>query len=124
MNTVNKQRGISTIGLVMVLLLIGFFTLIILKVGPMYLENFSVTTSLDSLKNEPELASKTGLEIQNLLMKRLDINDVENVNAKNIAITRPSTGVLVGVKYEVRKSLFGNIDVVGKFDESVELSSH
>ncbi|MEO5702651.1 MAG: DUF4845 domain-containing protein [Gammaproteobacteria bacterium] len=122
MNTINKQRGMSAIGLVIVLLLIGFFTLITLRVGPMYLENFSVTSSLASLKNEPDIAAKPGIEILQLLMKRLDINDVENVNPKDIAITRISTGVLVSVKYEVRKALVGNFDVVGKFDESVELN--
>ncbi len=124
MNTISKQSGMSAIGLVFVLLLIGFFALVTLKLLPMYLENFSVATSLESLRNEPELGSKTGPEILQLLMKRLDINDVENVTAKNVAITRTAIGAVVNVKYEVRKDLLGNIDVVGKFDESVELSEH
>ncbi|MEO5573410.1 MAG: DUF4845 domain-containing protein, partial [Gammaproteobacteria bacterium] len=74
MKNINRQSGITTISLVIVLLLIAFFTLIILKVGPMYLENFSVVTSMESLKKEPEIASRTGEEILQLLMKRLDIN--------------------------------------------------
>jgi hypothetical protein len=122
MKTINKQGGMTAIGLVFVLLLIGFFTLITLKVGPMYLQNFSVVTSLESLKNEPEIASKSVNEILQLLLKRLDINDVDNVTAKDIAITRTSTGIAVNAKYETRKDLFGNIAVVGKFDERVELN--
>lgn len=122
MKNINRQSGITTIVLVLILLLIAFFTLIILKVGPMYLENFSVVTSMESLKKEPEIASRTGEEILQLLMKRLDINDVDNVKAKDISITRTSTGVEVGAKYEVRKDLFGNIAVVGKFDERVQLN--
>jgi hypothetical protein len=64
----------------------------------------------------------TADEILQLLTKRLEINDVDSVTPKDIAITRTSTGITVDVKYETRKDLFGNIAVVGKFDERVELN--
>ncbi|MEO7557710.1 MAG: DUF4845 domain-containing protein [Gammaproteobacteria bacterium] len=122
MNIIKKQDGMTTIGVLVVLLLIGFFVLITLRLLPMYLESFSVSTALESLKSEPEVASKTGPDILQLLQKRLDINDVEHVGRDNIDIRRTDTGVVISVKYEVRKELWGNIDLVGKFDKSITVN--
>lgn len=122
MNIIKKQDGMTTIGVLIVLLLIGFFVLITLRLLPMYLESFSVSTALESLKSEPEVASKTGPDILQLLQKRLDINDVEHVGRDNIDIRRTDTGVVISVKYEVRKELWGNIDLVGKFDKSITVN--
>ncbi len=122
MNIIKKQDGMSGIGLLIIVLLIGFFALVTFRVVPMYLENFSVVTALESLKNEPEVGSKTGPEILQLLQKRLDINNVENVKRDNIDIQRTDSGLVVKVKYEVRKVFWGNVDIVGRFDKSITVS--
>ena len=49
MNIIKKQDGMSGIGLLIIVLLIGFFALVTFRVVPMYLENFSVVTALESL---------------------------------------------------------------------------
>lgn len=116
-----RQAGMSAIGLIFLLLIIGFVTLITLRLLPMYLENFSVATALESLKNEPELAIKSAPEILSLLQKRLDVNNVDNVKRNNIGIKRNDASVTVSIKYEVRKPLIANLDVVSKFDRSIEV---
>ncbi|MEW6354395.1 MAG: DUF4845 domain-containing protein [Pseudomonadota bacterium] len=119
MQTVNKQQGMSAIGAALLLVLIGFLTLLVLKIAPIYIEGFKVESSLESLKNQPEVAAKTGPEIEQLLLNRLDINDVDSVGPQHIEIKRLDRGVTVSVKYEVRREMFGNVDVVVKFDRSV-----
>ena len=39
----------------------------------------------------------------------------------NVKITRDGQGYVVTVKYEVRRELIGNLDVVGKFEASEDL---
>jgi len=113
------QYGISTVSMALLLLIGGFLVLLGLRLMPIYLEHWKVVSSLESLSNEPELAAKTGPEILDLLMKRLDVNDVDNVSKENVEIKRADTSVSVRVKYEVRKELIGNIDAVAKFDDSI-----
>lgn len=119
MQTINKQRGMSVVTLALLLVLIGFAALVALKLAPIYIEGFKVEASLESLKNQPDVAAKTGPEIERLLLNRLDINDVDNVHHENIEIKRLERGVTVRVKYEVREEMFGNVDVVVKFDRSI-----
>ncbi|HLA75159.1 MAG TPA: DUF4845 domain-containing protein [Gammaproteobacteria bacterium] len=121
MSGINRQRGITTIGLIIILGLIAFFTMITLKLFPIYIEYFQVVTSLESLQSEPDVTSKTKPEIVQLLIKRLDVNNVKSVEAKNIEIKQGPKATVIGINYEVREPLFWNLDVVAKFDKSIEV---
>jgi len=95
MNVYQTQRGMTAIGILIVLSLIAFFTLLVLRLVPPYLENFNVTSSLKSLQQEAGIKDKTPGEIRNLLQRRLDINDVENVKKENVTIEKDrKTGLL------------------------------
>ncbi|HEB78423.1 MAG TPA: DUF4845 domain-containing protein [Methylothermaceae bacterium] len=117
-----RQSGMTLIGMVLVAFLIGFFTLLILKIGPIYLEHYKVITSLKSLEQMPELARKSRREVRSLLEKRLDINMVENVTRDDIQVLKEDGVVTVAVTYEVEKPLFGNLSVVAYFDDQIEVA--
>jgi hypothetical protein len=122
MQSKHNQSGMTMISWVVVLLVLGFFFLIILRMFPIYIDRFKVNSSMESLKIEPELSAKSVPEIRQLLLNRLDINDVDIVVPGNILIERADTGTNVTVKYEDRKNLFGDVDVVVRYDRKVSLS--
>ena len=76
MKSIHRQRGMTPIGWVLVLLLIAFFALISLKLIPIYLESFSVSSVIADLKDEPGIGAKSVREIVSIVEKRLDINNV------------------------------------------------
>lgn len=125
MNVYQTQRGMTAIGILIVLSLIAFFTLLVLRLVPPYLENFNVTSSLKSLQQEAGIKDKTPGEIRNLLQRRLDINDVENVKKENVTIEKDrKTGLLkIAVAYEVRVPIMVNVDAVVSFSDSVEIAA-
>ncbi len=86
-----SQRGITLIGFMIVLALAGFAFLIGAKLFPMYTEFMAVKAAMVQVQNTPGSA-------------RLRQN-----------------GYFLRVAYEVRKPLVYNLDVVGKFEHSVEL---
>lgn len=122
MQSKHNQAGMTMISWIVVLLVLGFFFLITLRMFPIYMDRFKVNSSMDSLKTEPELSLKSVPEIRQMLLNRLDINDVDVVVPANILIERADTGMNVIVKYEDRKNLFGDVDVVVKYDRKVSLS--
>ena len=54
--------------------------------------------------------------------KRLYINYSDNVKPANVKFDRRDNGWTLKVNYEVRRQLVGNLDVVGKFDSSQDLT--
>ncbi len=119
--TYRRQRGITLIGFALILGLIGFFTILILKIGPIYLEHYKVVSSLQSLKEDPALPKKSRREIYSLLNKRFDINMIENVTTDDISVSKEDGVVTVAVTYEVEKPIFGNLSVLVYFDDQIEV---
>ena len=119
--TYRRQRGITMIGFALLLGLIGFFTILILKIGPIYLEHYKVLSSLQSLKEDPSLPKKRRREIFSMLEKRFDINMIENVTTDDISVSKEDGVVTVAVTYEVEKPIFGNLSVLVYFDDQIEV---
>ncbi len=117
----HHQKGMTAIGWLLVLSLIAFFTLITLRLVPAYLEFSKVSSVLESLKNEPGITRKTRGEILGLIGKRFDVNDVYQVDAKQVVVKKDKGVLRVSVNYERREHMIGNIDVVATFDKQVEV---
>lgn len=121
MNRWHHQKGMTAIGWLLVLGLIAFFTLITLRLVPAYLEFAKVTSVLESLQNEPGITRKTRGEIIQMIAKRFDVNDVYQVDAKQVKITKEKGVLTVSINYERREHLVANVDVVTTFDKQVEV---
>lgn len=122
MYNTHTQRGMSLVGFIIVLALIGLFVLVTLKLFPAYMESFKVTAAMESIKSQAGIGEKGKGEVIDMLMKRLDVDDVDNVKPDNIDVRpRDGGGLILGVKYETRGTLFGNLDFVVRYDKSVEL---
>ena len=117
------QRGITLIGFVIVLGLVGFFAYIAMKLVPMYSEFYAVKQALKGLQQEPGIANRDPAKIQDLFFRRLYISYAENVKPEHVKIERVDGGWNMRVDYEVRKPLMANLDVVGKFSADEQLSN-
>ena len=117
------QRGITLIGFVIVLGLVGFFAYIAMKLVPMYSEFYAVKQALKGLQQEPGIANRDPAKIQDLFFRRLYISYAENVKPEHVKIERVDGGWNMRVDYEVRKPLMANLDVVGKFSADEKLTN-
>ena len=117
------QGGMTLIGFIIVLAVIGFFAYIGMKLVPMYSEFYAVKSALKGLKAEPGIANQAPAKIQDLFFRRLYISYSENVKPSNVTLERADGGWVMSVDYEVRKPLIANLDVVGKFSTSESLTN-
>ena len=117
------QGGMTLIGFVIVLGVIGFFAYIAMRLVPMYSEYYADKQALKGLEAEPGIANRDPAKIQDLFFRRLYISYAENVKPANVEIERIESGWEMHVVYEVRKPLVGNLDVVGKFDVTERLTN-
>jgi len=112
----------TLIGFLVVLAVVGFGAYVGMKLFPMYQEFYSVKSSLKGLSNEPGIAGETPEKIEDLFFRRLYINYSENVKPEHVKLTRSDKGWKMDVNYEVRKPMVYNLDVVGKFTATQELT--
>jgi len=118
----HRQQGLTAITIAVILVLIGFFAMLVIRLFPIYMEHFSVASHLKDLGQEGSMASKTNAEILSTLDKRFTIDDVKNVKRENIFIEREKGGpVTVAIEYEVRTPALANVDMVVSFSDEVEL---
>ena len=117
-----NQGGMTLIGFVIVLAVVGFFAYICMKLFPMYSEYYAVKQALKGLQSEPGIGDKDPAKIQDLFFRRLYISYAEDVKPEHVKITRGDNGWLMAVNYEVRKPVIANLDVVGKFSATEKLT--
>jgi hypothetical protein len=117
MQSLKQQNGMTAIGWLIVLALIGFFVLLTLRMLPSYLEYYKVVSSLESLEKESGL--NTPRDIRNLIERRFDISYVESIQPGDVAIKATGPNFRVIADYESRKHIFANVDVVMSFYKEV-----
>lgn len=121
MRTMQKQKGITLIGFVVILAVVGFFAFIIMRLFPVYSEYYGVVQALKAVQTEPGIAQKTPEQIKESLDRKFYISYVTNVKKNNIKVTRKDGGYVVQVKYEVRGPLMYNLEYIASFDKTVQL---
>lgn len=125
MKTRSKVEGITLIGFVVVLCVLGFFAYMAMRLIPMYVEYFGVVKAMEQERSEPGVASKSLDQIRRDLSVKFDTQYVDEANVPPAAIqlVRESGGATLRIAYERRVPFVYNLDIVGTFDKSVSLSN-
>ncbi|PLY14075.1 MAG: DUF4845 domain-containing protein [Sedimenticola sp.] len=116
-----NQKGMTFLSWLIVLALIGFFALLTIKIVPIYLENYTVKSILESLNDEPLITQKTAREVKSMVIRRIDINGIYDLKSDNVTVKK-SPGIMdVKIEYTVQKNMAGNLDIVVKFADQIRL---
>jgi hypothetical protein len=113
------QQGISVIGGLVVLAVVGFFLTAAFKLGPLYLDNSFISAALGGL-NKEDIHNMSNREIRQKLSSQFDINNIRDIDSKQIEIKRERTRTIVTLDYEKRVNFMGNVDVVVTFKNSYD----
>ncbi len=117
-----KQRGMTGLGWMTVIFLICFFAFVGIKLLPVYMENYSVKSIVEAVKQEPNITKKSSGAVRAMIKKRLLINGIRDINNEHITVKKFGGALSVKIEYEVRRPLFGNMDAVMSFKDEFELA--
>lgn len=117
-----RQRGITLIGMLLMVVVLAFMALIAMKVIPMYINYFTIKTTIENIRKEPQLAQMSPIDIQNAIQKRFDIGYVEKITAKDLKIRNERTGRVIELVYAEEQPLFYGLFVVLKVNETIPLA--
>ena len=119
---IRKQKGLTLISFIIVMSIVLFVAFIGMKIGPIYMEYYSVVSAMNGVASERGSGRLSPFDIRVKILNRLYVSySSGNIKEKNIKVTR-GDGVKLRIAYEVRKPVMGNLDVVAKFDKTVRLA--
>lgn len=122
--TKTRQGGISFWGLLVVAAVSAFFMLIFFKLLPSYIEHAKVKTAIEGIAHQPNAIGLEKNEIKAALQRRLDIDDVNEVDLSKSLFVEKKPGVtIIRVTYERRVPLFYNVSALIDFNDSVQVTA-
>ena len=116
----SSQRGMTLLSFLVTIAVAIVLGTLALRLLPAYLNNYKIKSSLEALQSQPEWAARSREDIIGSLQKHWDVDSVDDVTARDIAITREGRNTRVRVAYDVTRPFFRNIDLVIHFDEAIE----
>ena len=115
-----KQFGMSIYALMYVLITVGIAGFIGLKVGPAYLEYYSVKKIMATMANQEVKDAVTVKEIRDGFDRRASIAYVTVVQGSDLEITKDGGETVATAVWTVKSPLFYNVSVVLDFTASTK----
>lgn len=125
----HRQRGITLSGLIYSCIIIGFMAVVAMKLFPLYNEKTKVTFALEKVASTAGSASRSKMELVKSIMRQFEVSDVDRWRteefAKLLKIERKKGSKIktMSLDYEIRGPLFGELDVVLKYENAIPLDN-
>ncbi|VAW86057.1 hypothetical protein MNBD_GAMMA18-573 [hydrothermal vent metagenome] len=120
MHNIKKQRGMSMIALFLILAVIGIFSLVAIKIFPIYMENGQIVSAMSRLVEKSRQDEMSVAEVRKSLRSRFSIENIKVIDEDYVDIEiQPNGDVLLYLQYEDRTTLFGNVDLIVSFEEEI-----
>lgn len=114
----SRQRGLSLLGWVVVLMVLVVFGTAAFRMIPAYMEYNTISSAITSVLDDNKTALMSPGEVRDSIGKRFLINQVDAINTSDLNIEKDGGQLSVGVDYEVRQPMFYNVFVVMQFDHT------
>jgi hypothetical protein len=115
-----RQRGVTLIGWVILLVPMAILAYVGIRLVPIYLNYMRVAHSIEQTASEMKAddgGTLTPVMIRATLGKHFDIESISFPDVKDVSITRDGSTWLIEAKFEDTAPLFGNIAMVVDFDK-------
>ena len=109
-----NQRGLSMIGFLFTTIVIIIFALVAFRVGPSYIEYFTVQKALD--QTLLEVQNPTISEIKRSMDRRLSADYVDSVNAGEVIVGREGNLIVATLSWQKILHMIGNASILLEFE--------
>jgi len=116
-----RQRGMTFLGIVTILLILGFAFYGAIRIVPVYLEYMEVARAMEQVRDEHAAIETSAQMIRNSLERRWDVEDIKGLSWKEVEIKKTSEGFDVRSEYSVEQPFIANLYLMAKFDKTVTI---
>ncbi len=108
-----KQRGLSMATFLVVAVVIVFGAIAGMKIGPAYMEYFTVKKAVNAVAVEGRAA--TVADVRKGFDRRAVIDDINVIGGQDLEVSKEGNDVVVAFAYTKKVALFGNISLLIEF---------
>jgi len=118
------QGGMGMLSVIVIISLIAFFLTLLFKLGPAYMNFWTVRSIMNRVANPSEPIEGGARGIVSQISRQMEINNVGQVTPKDFKVTRTGENSYeVKLDYEQRQHVLYNVDAVLTFDHQVEVKA-
>ncbi len=116
-----KQKGKGSIFILVIIVMAFFCFFTLLKVMPLYTQDWSVETVFGNIQSESKTQKYTRGRVFDMIQKRFGINGVDAL-MEFVDVTGKGSAIVIEMEYERRVPLISNIELVATFNHYIDLS--
>lgn len=115
-----RQQGVTFIGLLVILALVGVLVYAGIRLFPVYLTYMKISRTMQSVATEFKGSTDEG-GIRRALERHWSIEDIFDVDVKEIEIKKEDGVVTMHLAYDDKVPYLGNISLVASFEKTVKV---
>ena len=121
----SSQRGASVTSVVFIIIVLGVAAKLIVAIVPAQIGDYQLTKTLSAQLKESNDNKETAKQFVERVNKQLSINADYDTKAEEVfTFTDKKTGQLaIHKQYEVTNKLFGNVDIVNRFEGDIDATT-
>ncbi|MEX0897150.1 MAG: DUF4845 domain-containing protein [Steroidobacteraceae bacterium] len=120
----HRQRGMTMLGIILIVIVVGAWVYAGIRLTPKYLEYMRVAATLEKVRDEySNNPGSTEFMLRKAIERHFDIEMVEVITSNDIEIDKDGGVFSVRAAYEDTVPLAGNVSFLVEFDKTVEVAA-
>lgn len=116
----HRQRGMTLLGLLVLVVVVGGWVYAGIRLTPKYLEYMRIAATLEKVRDEFDAnPGSTEFMLRKAIERHFDIEMVEVITANDIEISKDGGSFKMRAYYEDTVPLISNVSFLLEFDKSV-----
>lgn len=115
---IRRQAGITTLGFIILALMLGLLVFGALRLTPVYLNYMKVVGVVEGVVDEFDGQKPSREAMRRSIGRRVDVESVSIITARDITVTTVDGGFEVSAAYDHTAPFIGNISFTVHFDKT------
>jgi hypothetical protein len=114
----HRQAGITTLGLIFLVLFVGIFAFAAIRLTPVYLNYMKIVGVVDGVVAEFEGQNANAAAVRRSISRRFDVESVSQINYRDVRVSVVDGGLRVSAVYDHNTPFISNISFTVHFDKT------
>lgn len=115
----NREKGMTTLGLIIVIGVVGLFAFAGIRLTPVYLNYIKVNGVLEGVYDEFDSQGPSRESVRRSIVRRFEVESVDVITHRDIKVTPQDGGFMIEAKYDHTTPFIANLHFTVRFDKSI-----